>query len=61
MSICIGYELKPQFVDEECCLEGNAFKSKTFFNICIKSITPILMVLVLLGQLDSFFSLGLFS
>ena len=20
MSICIGYELKPQFVDEECCL-----------------------------------------
>ena len=61
MSICIGYELKPQFVDEECCLEGNAFKTKTFFNICIKSITPILMVLVLLGQLDSFFSLGLFS
>ena len=61
MSLCIGYELKPQFVDEECCLEGNAFKSKTFFNICIKSITPILMVLVLLGQLDSFFSLGLFS
>ena len=61
MSICIGYELKPQFVDEECCLEGNAFKSKIFFNICIKSITPILMVLVLLGQLDSFFSLGLFS
>ena len=61
MSICIGYELKPQFVDEECCLEGNAFKSKTFFNICIKSITPILMVLVLLGQLDSFFGLGLFS
>ena len=61
MSLCIGYELKPQFVDEECCLEGNAFKTKTFFNICIKSITPILMVLVLLGQLDSFFSLGLFS
>ena len=61
MSICIGYELKPQFVDEECCLEGNSFKTKTFFNICIKSITPILMVLVLLGQLDSFFSLGLFS
>ena len=61
MSLCIGYELKPQFVDEECCLEGNAFKSKIFFNICIKSITPILMVLVLLGQLDSFFSLGLFS
>lgn len=61
MCICIGYELKPQFVDDECCLEGNAFKSKTFFNICVKTITPILMVFILLGQIDQFFSLGWFS
>ena len=61
MCICIGYELKPQFVDDECCLEGNAFKSKIFFNICVKTITPILMVFILLGQIDQFFSLGWFS
>ena len=61
MCICIGYELKPQFVDDECCLEGNSFKSKTFFNICVKTITPILMVFILLGQIDQFFSLGWFS
>ena len=61
MCICIGYELKPKFVDDECCLEGNSFKSKTFFNICVKTITPILMVFILLGQIDQFFSLGWFS
>ena len=55
------YELKPQFVDDECCLEGNSFKSKKYFNFCVKTITPILMVFVLLGQIDQFFSLGWFS
>ena len=48
-------------MDDECCLEGNAFKSKIFFNICVKTITPILMVFILLGQIDQFFSLGWFS
>ena len=55
MCICIGYELKPQFVDDACCLEGNAFKSKTFFNICVKFITPLCMILVLYGQIKEFF------
>ena len=61
MCLCIGWELGPKMVDDECCLEGQSFKMKGFFNICVKTITPILMVLVLLGQLDSFFGLGLFS
>ena len=45
----------------ECCLEGNRFKSKAFFNVCVKYITPIIMILILAGQLDSFFGLGWFS
>ena len=61
MCICIGWELGPQIVDDECCLEGNRFKSKAFFNVCVKYITPIIMILVLAGQLDSFFGLGWFS
>ena len=61
MCLCIGWELGPKAVDDECCLEGNAFKSKTFFNICVKFITPLLMLFILAGQLDGFFGLGWFS
>ncbi len=61
MCLCIGWELGPKAVDDECCLEGNAFKSKTFFNICVKFITPLLMLFILAGQLDQFFGLGWFS
>ena len=61
MCLCIGWELGPKMVDDECCLEGQSFKMKGFFNICVKTITPILMVFILLGQIDQFFSLGWFS
>ena len=61
MCLCIGYEIGPKVVDEECCLEGQSFKSKGFFNICVKFITPIIMILVLAGQLDTFFGFGWFS
>ena len=61
MCLCIGWEIGPKVVDEECCLEGQSFKSKGFFNICVKFITPIIMVLVLAGQLDAFFGFGWFS
>ena len=61
MCLCIGWEIGPKVVDEECCLEGQSFKSKGFFNICVKFITPIIMILVLAGQLDTFFGFGWFS
>ena len=55
MCLCIGYEIGPKVVDEEACLEGQRFKSKSFFNICVKFITPIAMLLVLYGQIEAFF------
>ena len=55
MCLCIGYEIGPKVVDEEACLEGQGFKSKGFFNICVKFITPIAMLLVLYGQIEAFF------
>ena len=55
MCLCIGWELGPKMVDDECCLEGQSFKMKGFFNICVKFITPLCMLLVLYGQLREFF------
>ena len=55
MCLCIGYEIGPKVVDDEACLEGQSFKSKGFFNICVKFITPIAMLLVLYGQSEAFF------
>ena len=55
MCLCIGWELGPKMVDDECCLEGQSFKMKGFFNICVKFITPLCMILVLYGQIKDFF------
>lgn len=48
-------------VDEEATLNGARFRTKNFYDFCIKFIAPVMMVLVLLGQLDGFFGLGMFS
>ncbi len=60
MSLCIGWEIGTDVVDNECVLEGNSFKSKGFFNVCVKFVTPLIMVFILLGQLDAFFGFGWF-
>lgn len=48
-------------VEEELTLNGGTFKTKVFYDFCIKFIAPIMMVIVLLGQLDGFFGLGMFG
>jgi len=48
-------------VEEEITLNGGQFKTKIFYDFCIKFIAPIMMVIVLLGQLDGFFGLGMFG
>jgi NSS family neurotransmitter:Na+ symporter len=48
-------------VEEEVTLNGNKFVTKKFYEFCIKFVAPIMMVIVLLGQLDGFFGLGMFS
>ena len=50
-----------QLVDEEVTLNGNKFRTKGFYDFCIKFVAPVMMVLVLLGQLDTFFGLGMFG
>lgn len=53
--------LPTELVDKEVTLNGNKFRTQKFFDFCIKFAAPLLMVLVLLGQIDTFFHLEIFS
>ena len=53
--------LPTELVDKEVTLNNNKFRTQKFFDFCIKFTAPLLMVLVLLGQIDTFFKLGIFS
>ena len=55
MSLMIGWEIGPDVVKEEAEQEGNRFKSYGFFKFCVKFITPLFMILILWGQIQSFF------
>ena len=55
MSLMIGWELGPDMVKNECEASGHAMSGYGFFKVCVKFITPLIMVLVLYGQIKSFF------
>mgnify|MGYP002730213598 FL=1 len=55
MAFAIGWIWKMDFVVEECEASGHKFWGKAFFNICYKFITPIGMLIVLYGQITSYF------
>ena len=59
MSLMVGWEIKPKTLLEEIHIGGTA-KFDGFFTLCIKLVAPLGMVLVLLGQLNEFFGLGIF-
>jgi NSS family neurotransmitter:Na+ symporter len=62
-SILFGW-IKTGWLDDEIVNLGGqgqaSFKMKKYFYFCLRWIVPPIMVLVLLGQLDSFFALGWF-
>ena len=56
MTLMIGWELGPDIVKRECeVTPGHKMSTYGFFKICIKFITPLCMVLILYGQIKSFF------
>ena len=55
MCIMIGWEIGPEVVRDEVERSGFKMKIYTFFKICVRFITPVLMVLVLYGQIKEFF------
>ena len=55
MSLMFGWEVGPDVVKEECEQSGHAMGSYGFFKVCIKYITPLIMIFVLYGQIKEFF------
>ena len=55
MCLMIGWEVGPEFVKEEAEQSGHAMGSYGFFKVCVKFITPLIMVLILYGQIKEFF------
>ncbi len=60
MAIIFGW-LRPGYTDDEIAMDRHGFKMKNYFRFCIKWIVPPIMLLVLAGQIDSFFKLEWFS
>ena len=59
MSIMVGWEIKPKTLLDEIQL-GSKAKIAGFFSICMKFVVPLGMILILVGQIDTFFHLGIF-
>ena len=56
MTIMIGWELGPEVIKQECeVTPGHRMSTYGFFKICVKFITPLCMLLILYGQIKSFF------
>ncbi|WP_040212332.1 sodium-dependent transporter [Clostridium polynesiense] len=56
MSLLMGWKIGLGYMENEITLEGNKFIGKSFFAICIKYITPLLMSFVLISLALSFFN-----
>ena len=59
MSIMVGWEIKPKTLLDEIHI-GGSDKIDAFFTFCIKFVVPVGMLLILVGQIDTFFHLGIF-
>ena len=61
MTLIIGYVIGRDGILAEAEIEGNKFPAIGFFMGCAKTIAPLGMLFILLGQIDTFFGLGWFS
>ena len=55
MTFMVAYEIGTEFVKEEIEQCGNRFSFYPFYRFCIKYVTPLGLLLVLYGQIKSFF------
>jgi len=60
MSVMVCWDIKPQYVIEEIGAPMEKKWLRTAYVFCMRVIVPVVMVLVLLGQIDTFFGLGWF-
>ncbi len=62
MSLMVGWELKPSFTLDEVSSGATVTPLlRIFYTFCIRFVAPVVMALVLLGQLNDFFGLGIFQ
>ena len=61
LALVVGYGMKVDWIAQECELEGNKFSGRGYWTVCYKFLSPVAMVFILLGQIDGFFGLGIFS
>ncbi|MCR5673801.1 MAG: sodium-dependent transporter [Lachnospiraceae bacterium] len=47
-SLLIGYVVKPKYIEEETTLNGETFKSKGLYEVMIKFVCPVFMIIILL-------------
>ncbi len=59
MALMVGWEIKPKTLLDELHI-GGTDKLDGFFTFCIKFVVPVGMLLILVGQIDTFFHLGIF-
>ena len=59
MSIMVGWEIKPKTLLDELHVGGSS-KIDAFFSFSMKFVVPVIMALILVGQLNDFLALGLF-
>ena len=56
----IAYEYGVDRFAAEVCEGGNRFRGRGFFNFCVHVVAPLAMLMILYGQLKSFFGIGNF-
>ena len=55
MTVLIGWVYKTKFVKEECEISGHRYRMPKIYEACFRFITPIGVIIVLIGQLMDFF------
>ena len=55
MTVLIGWVYKTNFVKEECEISGHRYRLPKVYEACFRFITPIGVIIVLIGQLMDFF------
>lgn len=59
-ALILGWVLGPRFLEDELTLNGNRFRAEGFIMFCLRFLAPALVLLVLIGQLDTFLGWELF-
>ena len=54
MCVIIGWKTGFDWIADEVEQEGNKFHTKNFFRICVKYVTPLIMVFVLVALVLSY-------